>query len=212
MSALNRLADAYLNICSAGGAAPLASKPTAFPLPPAVLGDTYLNGLQLLKAAAAVFGKIKHCNGTTAALQVNIFASDTIKKLDSESPLSPDEQQSLNTAQAVLFIMVMRGLCSKLPLLISEIEKEASMRQNIITLIVDCALEPSDSFIEQLKIAYGKKYAAKEVHVKINIQESLISGYRVTLNNRREDYSLQRLLQQMADSLEHSHITSECQQ
>ena len=117
----------------------------------AVMNDDDLRqceaGLAVIKAA---FYSLSHLHntvsGSASAARVNGFLRVALQKCG-----LTDRENGVEAARAMIFLLIQRNLFQHTGLLISEIEKLLLEKRNILTVLLDCAEKPDDSFIEAVK-------------------------------------------------------------
>ncbi|MDR2842083.1 MAG: F0F1 ATP synthase subunit delta [Spirochaetaceae bacterium] len=185
MAAIDRIASAYLNFCAKN------TNDTKDAI------NTCDAGLAVLRSAAYCISKIKGgISGTAAAAQFTEFLCKALEKADYKQ-----KQVGVESACAVLYIMIKKGCGKNLPDLIAQIESQSDTQQRIFNISIDCSGEITDQFVESLKTLYTEKLDAKEVRIKTKLIPELVGGYRINFGGRRLDYSLSRKLEQLKDKL-----------
>ena len=104
-------------------------------------------GLTVIKAAFCGLSHLRNVvSGSAAAARVNGFLRAALQKCG-----LTDRENGVEAACAVIFLLIQRNLFQHTGLLINEIEELILKKRNILTVLLDCAEKPDDSFLEAIK-------------------------------------------------------------
>jgi hypothetical protein len=174
MFAADRWAEAFIETCEYGNEGDVGS-----------IGQCEA-GLAVLKAVFHCFQHIPYTlRGRTAAARF-------VGRLDSALNKCgyTDRERGVETARAVIFLLIQRDVFQYCNTLIDEIETLLLKKRNILTVILDCAEKPNDGFLESLKTALKKRNRASDVRITAALEPRLIAGYRINIGSEREDFSV----------------------
>jgi F0F1-type ATP synthase delta subunit len=154
-------------------------------------------GLAVLKSA---FHTVRQ---TPRALRGRAAAARFVGCLDSALQKCgyTDRERGVETARAMLFLLIQRDALRHGGSLIDEIETLLLKKRNILTVILDCAEKPDDGFLESLKTALKKRKRASDVRITVAIEPKLIAGYRINIGSEREDFSVLGGMRQLEQDL-----------
>ncbi|MDR0382972.1 MAG: F0F1 ATP synthase subunit delta [Spirochaetaceae bacterium] len=168
MFAADRWAEAFIETCEDGDAGQCEA------------------GLAVLKAVFHDFGKPHY------SLRGSEAAARFIGRLDSALQKCgyTDKGRGVETARAVIFLLIQRDAFQYGSSLISEIETLRLKKQGILAVVLDCAEKPDDNFLESLKTALKKRERVSDVRIAVVLEPKLIAGYRINIGSEREDFSV----------------------
>jgi hypothetical protein len=200
MFAADRWANAFIKACEGGFESPDKG---AVPRQEAAVTDAdgvireCQAGLAALKSA---FHSLSHLRlpvaGSAAAAQFDIFLSAALQKCGYKGG-----ENGIEAARAVIFLMIQRNYFQYTGLLIDEIEDLLLKKQNILTVLLDCAEKPDDSFLENIKNTLKKRKNVHDVRITVVLMPELIGGYRINIDGVREDLSVLGRIAQMEKAL-----------
>jgi hypothetical protein len=201
MFAAERWADAFIKACEGVFESP--DKGTGGVLMEAAVTDVDIvirecqAGLEVIKLA---FHSLSHLripvSGSAAAAQFNIFLGAAMQKCGYKGG-----ENGIEAARAVIFLLIQRNYFQYAGLLIDEIEDLLLKKQNILTVLLDCAEKPDDSFLENIKNTLKKRKNVHDVRITVVIMPELIGGYRINIGGVREDFSVLGRITQMEKTL-----------
>jgi F0F1-type ATP synthase delta subunit len=169
MFSVDRWAEAFVEICEAGDSAGQCEA-----------------GLAVLKSVSHCFEQVPYTlQGRTAAARFVDRLDSALKKCG-----YADEERGVKIACAVIFLLIQRDALQHISGLVDGIEALLLKKRNILTVILDCAEKPDDSFLESLKTALKKQRRASDVRITVVLEPKLIAGYRINIGSEREDFSV----------------------
>jgi F0F1-type ATP synthase delta subunit len=191
MFAAGRWANAFVEVCEAG------------------LGlgtDAYINdealrqceaGLAVIKAASHSLSHLHNVvSGSAAAACVNGFFRAALQKCG-----YADKETGIEAARAVIFLLIKRDRFKYTGLLIDEIEELLLKRRNVLTVLLDCAEEADDNFLEAIKTTLKEREGVRDVRITNVLKPELLGGYRISINGRRQDFSVLGRMKQLERDL-----------
>lgn len=150
-------------------------------------------GLGVIKAAFCGLSHLHNVvSGSAAAARVNGFLRAALRKCG-----LTDRETGVEAACAVVFLLIQRNLFQHTGLLINEIEELILKKRNILTVLLDCAEKPDDSFLEAIKTTLKEREGASDVRITTVLRDELLGGCRITIGGKREDFSVLGRMRQM---------------
>ncbi|MDR2445161.1 MAG: F0F1 ATP synthase subunit delta [Spirochaetaceae bacterium] len=150
-------------------------------------------GFAVIKAA---FYSLSHLHnpvsGSAAAARFNGFLRTALKKCG-----YTDRESGVEAACAVIFLLIQRDLFQHTGLLISKIDELLLEKRNILTVLLDCAEKPDDSFLEAIKTTLKEREGVRDVRITTVLRPELLGGYRINIGGKREDFSVLGRMKQM---------------
>jgi F0F1-type ATP synthase delta subunit len=191
MFAAGRWANAFVKACEAG---------------PETGADAFMSddtlrqceaGLAVIKA---VFHSLSHLrgvvSGSATAACFNGFLRQALQKCG-----YTNRENGVEAARAVVFLLIQRGRFQYAGLLISEIEELLLKKRNILTVLLDCAEKPDDSFLEAIKATLKEREGARDVRIVTVLMPELLGGYRINIDGQRKDFSVLGRMKQLEQFL-----------
>jgi F0F1-type ATP synthase delta subunit len=191
MFAAGRWANAFVKVCEAS---------SGFGT------DAYMNdetlrqceaGLTVIKAAYHSLAYLHNVvSGSAAAACVNSFLCAALQKCG-----YADKENGIEAARAVIFLLIQRDSFKYTGLLIDEIEELLLKRRNVLTVLLDCAEEADDSFLEAIKTTLKEREGVRDVRITSVLRPELLGGCRININGRRQDFSVLGRMKQLERDL-----------
>jgi F0F1-type ATP synthase delta subunit len=191
MFAAGRWANAFIKVCEASSGSGV---------------DGYMNdealrqceaGLAVIKAASGSLAHLHNVvSGSAAAARVNGFLRAALQQCG-----YTDRETGVEAACAVIFLLIQRDRFKYTGLLIGEIEELLLKRRNVLSVLLDCAEEPDDSFLEAIRTTLKEREGVRDVSITSALRPELLGGCRININGRRQDFSVLGRMKQLEHDL-----------
>ncbi|MDR0663397.1 MAG: F0F1 ATP synthase subunit delta [Spirochaetaceae bacterium] len=154
-------------------------------------------GLALFKAAFNSLSRLRlPASGSAAAAEFNGFLGRSLQKCGYEGA-----ENGVESARAIIFLLIQHSLFQHTGLLIDEIEDLLLKKQNILTVLLDCAEKPDDDFLLNLRNLLKKRENVNDARITVVLMPELIGGYRINIGGTREDFSVAGQMTRMKRAL-----------
>jgi hypothetical protein len=183
MFAAERWAEAFIGVCEGHAS-----------------GGSYLRcdtGIAVLKAAAPGLSRLPDpVLGSATAARFNRYLRSALQKCG-----YAEKETAVETACATISLLIQRGAAGQIGDLINTIEASLLKKRNILTVLLDCAEKPDDSFVEALKNAIKKREKVQDVRITVVPVPEILAGCRINIDGEREDFSVLGQMAQMERAL-----------
>lgn len=132
---------------------------------------------------------------------VNFFTNPTIAKSKKKAVLKNTFKNFDKTFLNFLYVLVDNGRINLIKKIGKRYSKMVLENKNIVKVKVFSALALTKKEMDVLDTSLEMKYKGKQVEIKNVIDNNLIAGYRVVVNNEAIELNLKNSLDQMKKSL-----------
>ncbi|MDR0408832.1 MAG: F0F1 ATP synthase subunit delta [Spirochaetaceae bacterium] len=180
----NRWAEAFVEVCD-----PSAGPASAF--------DQSERGLAVIKAVLPSLSRFSGMvSGSAAAARFDGFLNAALQKCGYS-----EKENGVEAARALIFLLIKRADLPYGSILIEEIENLLLKKRGVLSILLDCAEKPDGDFLEKLKGIIIKRERAREARVKVGLMPEILGGYRITIDDTREDFSVLGQMKQLERAL-----------